>query len=78
MSDGVFGVFVGGLNMSVRPEESPMSALPPIADIGEGIAECLLLTQSGHWSRWAPTSKSAEFGGPSVSQKQCVFVSSTL
>ncbi len=26
----------------------PMSALPPIADIGEGIAECPLLTQSGH------------------------------
>ena len=25
-----------------------MSALPPKADIGEGIAECLLLTQSGH------------------------------
>ncbi len=26
----------------------PMSALPPIADIGEGIAECPLMTQSGH------------------------------
>ncbi len=26
-----------------------MSALPPKADIGEGIAECPLLTQSGHW-----------------------------
>ncbi len=25
-----------------------MSALPPIADIGEGIAECPLMTQSGH------------------------------
>ncbi len=28
-----------------------MSALPPIADIGEGIAECPLMTQSGHSSR---------------------------
>ena len=27
-----------------------MSALPPIADIGEGIAECPLMTQSGHSS----------------------------
>ncbi len=27
-----------------------MSALPPIADIGEGIAECPLLTHSGHWT----------------------------
>ena len=26
-----------------------MSALPPIADIEEGIAECPLMTQSGHW-----------------------------
>ncbi len=26
-----------------------MSALPPKADIGEGIAECPLMTQSGHW-----------------------------
>ncbi len=25
-----------------------MSALPPRADIGEGIAECPLMTQSGH------------------------------
>ncbi len=25
-----------------------MSALPPVADIGEGIAECPLLTHSGH------------------------------
>ncbi len=25
-----------------------MSALPPKADIGEGIAECPLMTQSGH------------------------------
>ncbi len=32
------------------------SALPPIADIGEGIAECPLMTQSGHSlsSRSAP------------------------
>ncbi len=27
-----------------------MSALPPIADIGEGIAECPLMTHSGHWA----------------------------
>ncbi len=26
-----------------------MSALPPKADIGEGIAECPLMTRSGHW-----------------------------
>jgi hypothetical protein len=28
-----------------------MSALPPIADIGEGIAGCPLMTQSGHSER---------------------------
>ncbi len=36
----------------VGPSDSnsghPMSALPPKADIGEGIAECPLLTQTGH------------------------------
>ncbi len=26
-----------------------MSALPPIADVRQGVVGCLLLTQSGHW-----------------------------
>ncbi len=32
------------------PGQAPANvALPLIADIGEGIAECLLMTHSGHW-----------------------------
>ncbi len=34
-----------------------MSALPPIADIGEGVAECPLMTHSGHWEGWSRPTK---------------------
>ncbi len=37
-----------------------MSALPPKADIGEGIAECPLMTQSGH----SPTDPEARLRHP--------------
>ena len=40
-----------------------MSALPPEADIREGIAGCLLMTQSGHWGGRALTEESTNLEG---------------
>ena len=40
-----------------------MSALPPKADIGEGIAGCPLMTRSGHSRRW--------MGGETNAYQEC-------